>query len=171
MPIKFHCQFCGKLVSAPDSAGGKMGKCPYCHQTCYIASPRDQLEEVPMTPVDPEEEQRQKLLQQETLRLQQEILQDENTGENASGNAGQSGQVSQARTDLGQTIRGYLVHMARGELTVAETLAGTIGRHGQKAVDEIDRLSMEQILDPELAGVPPNIIAGFFRQLRKQIGA
>jgi DNA-directed RNA polymerase subunit RPC12/RpoP len=36
MAITFHCGHCGKKIEAPDSAGGKWGKCPSCHNKVYV---------------------------------------------------------------------------------------------------------------------------------------
>ena len=41
MPIKFQCSLCGKKIEAPDSAGGKWGKCPGCHNKVYVPQPVD----------------------------------------------------------------------------------------------------------------------------------
>ena len=39
MSIEIHCDHCGKLIKAPDDAGGQRGKCPYCHQSVYVPAP------------------------------------------------------------------------------------------------------------------------------------
>ena len=36
MAIKFTCSQCGKTVKAPDAAGGKRGKCPYCGEKMLV---------------------------------------------------------------------------------------------------------------------------------------
>ena len=39
MSIELHCPQCEKLIRAPDNAGGKYGKCPYCETKVYIPAP------------------------------------------------------------------------------------------------------------------------------------
>ncbi|MCH7474571.1 MAG: cytochrome C oxidase subunit IV family protein [Gemmatimonadetes bacterium] len=36
MSIELHCPQCEKLIKAPDTAGGRHGKCPYCGRDVYI---------------------------------------------------------------------------------------------------------------------------------------
>jgi len=72
--IKFHCEHCNKEVAAPEGSGGKMGRCPYCKQQCYIPLPREQVTEIPLEPVDPAEEQRRRKLLHQTLATQQELM-------------------------------------------------------------------------------------------------
>ena len=74
MSIKFHCEHCNKSVSAPDGAGGRMGRCPYCKQQCYVPLPPDQVEEIPLAPEDPEEDRRREQLRRETMRMDRELL-------------------------------------------------------------------------------------------------
>ena len=45
MAITLHCESCKKKINAPDTAGGKWGKCPFCGHKCYIPSPPDDNEE------------------------------------------------------------------------------------------------------------------------------
>jgi len=69
MPIKLHCSSCGKKMEAPDSAGGKWGKCPACHAKIYVPSPQIEEDELKLAPVDETEEQKRKQLMLETYRL------------------------------------------------------------------------------------------------------
>ena len=66
MSIKFHCEYCGKKIDAPDTAGGKRGKCPACHNKIYVPQ-IDADDELKLAPVDETEEERQKRLLDETL--------------------------------------------------------------------------------------------------------
>ncbi len=50
MAIEFHCNFCDKLVKAPDDAGGKKGKCPSCQSVLYIPMPEGTVEEFDLCP-------------------------------------------------------------------------------------------------------------------------
>ena len=58
MSIQLHCPRCGKLIKAPDNAGGKHGKCPYCKESVYVPMPADEVEEIGLAPVDEEAERR-----------------------------------------------------------------------------------------------------------------
>lgn len=159
--IKFHCEHCGKKVSAPLETGGKRGKCPFCDQRCYIPLPSDQIEDINLAPEDPAEERRKQRLRQEALDVHSELLAEQ--GDSAPP------PPPADRATLEEMIRQYFLHMVRGELPAAEKLADAIAKQGETAVDVIDDLAMRGITHPDLEAVPSNVIAGFFRQLRKSI--
>ncbi len=83
MGISFHCEHCGKKIEAPDTAGGKWGKCPACHNKVYVpasktAQPDDELR---LAPLDTEEEIRHRKMLAEEARLRQDILKETNVPE------------------------------------------------------------------------------------------
>ncbi|MHC4752575.1 MAG: hypothetical protein ACYTFW_22230 [Planctomycetota bacterium] len=51
MAIIFHCDHCGKKIEAADTAGGKWGKCPACHNKLYVPRP-DSGEELKLAPLN-----------------------------------------------------------------------------------------------------------------------
>ncbi len=67
MSIELHCPKCAKLIRAPDNAGGKRGKCPYCKESIYIPLRPDEAEEIGIAPIDEEEERRVKELRRESI--------------------------------------------------------------------------------------------------------
>ena len=85
MPIKLQCAACGRKIEAPDSAGGKWGKCPGCHTKIYVPLPIPEEDELKLAPVDEMEEQKQKQLMEETYRLTQDILQEKAVPEAPAG--------------------------------------------------------------------------------------
>ena len=56
MSIELHCPQCQKSIKAPDSAGGKHGKCPYCKASVYIPDAHDNIEILSITPIDGSDE-------------------------------------------------------------------------------------------------------------------
>ena len=67
MSIELHCPQCQKLIRAPDGAGGKRGKCPFCGSMVYIPTPPDEGEEIGLAPIDPDEERRAEELRKEAI--------------------------------------------------------------------------------------------------------
>ena len=61
MSIAFHCTHCNKKIEAQDTAGGKWGKCPSCHNKVYIPGLETE-EEIDLAPIDTNEEQKKKLI-------------------------------------------------------------------------------------------------------------
>ena len=165
MAIKFHCSCCGKKIEAPDTAGGKWGKCPGCHNKIYVPLPQTD-DELKLAPVDETDEQRKQQLLQETFRLTQDILQEKNVPEvNAA---------AKAVPDIGedqltnQVIR-YLRQMANGELDAAQRTADLIVPHRRKVGTILDHLIRSKTPDPELEGIPQQVLSGLIRNLRVRI--
>jgi hypothetical protein len=165
MPIKFHCSCCGKKIEAPDSAGGKWGKCPACHTKVYVPLPQVE-DELKLAPVDEGEEQRKKQLLLETFRLTQDILQEKNTPDVGPA-AGPPADISQEQ--LTNHVIQYLRQMANGELDKAQRTAELIVPHRRKVSAILDHLAKSHTPDPELEDIPQQVLSGLIRNLRTRI--
>ena len=47
--IQITCEHCNHVIKAPRKAAGRRGKCPYCHNSIYVPTPSDELEEIPFS--------------------------------------------------------------------------------------------------------------------------
>jgi hypothetical protein len=167
MAITFHCEYCGKKIEAADTAGGKWGKCPSCHNKLYVPS-MDTGEELKLAPIDETDVEREHQLMAETHRLTQDILKER---EIPDGPAPVTGAVyDMGDKELTQNIILYLRQMLSGDLDEAERTAALIAPSGQRAVEIIDRIALSEIPEPELVDVPPQVLAGTIRTLRETIG-
>ncbi len=170
MSIKFHCEHCGKKVTAPDNAGGKRGICPSCKQKIFIPMPEDELEEIPLAPEDPEEEKRRKKIKQELLLAQQALLEDQNPPETEpTTNTETALPVDDDNIadiiPLEDKVLQYIILMGRGMLNEADELAKEIIAEGKRAKQIINEMSKKKLQHPELKDVPQTVIAGFFKNL------
>jgi len=84
MGISFHCEHCGKKIEAPDTAGGKWGKCPACHNKVYVPANNPPDDMLQLAPIDTEEERRRKKMVAEVDRLREKILNEKDVPEEAS---------------------------------------------------------------------------------------
>ena len=58
MSITIQCEHCDKKIEAPETAGGKWGKCPRCHNKVYVPKlESNEEEELRLAPIDEMEEQ------------------------------------------------------------------------------------------------------------------
>lgn len=165
MAIMFHCDHCGKEIKAADSAGGKWGKCPSCHNKLYV--PNLNAEELPLAPVDLSEEEEKKRLMAETYQLTQDILKERGGSEGATQTSGGGSEMGEK--ELTTKIILYLRQMADGALDEAETTAAAIAPHSGQAVAILDQIAISDMPEPELADITPQVLAGLIRTLRSKI--
>ncbi len=173
MVIKFHCEKCGKKVTAPDDAGGKRGKCPSCKQKIFIPMPEEQLKEIPLAPEDPQEKKRKEQLEKERLLAQQALLDDQKVPEIDAPPPPENVLPLDDDSLIGiipleDKIQQYIILMARGSLADADALADEIVREGKKAKQAVEKIASQELIHPELKDVPQTVISGFFRKLLKK---
>ena len=166
MAITFHCDYCGKKIEAADTAGGKWGKCPACHNKLYVPRP-DTGEELKLAPVDETDLEREQRLMAETHKLTQDILQEREVPDGPPEPAGAVYEMS--KRELKENVIIYLRQMASGELDEAERTAALIAPRGAQVVEIIDRIALSEIPEPELADIPQQVLAGSIRTLRARI--
>jgi hypothetical protein len=172
MGISFHCEHCGKKIEAPDTAGGKWGKCPACHNKVYVPANNPPDDELRLAPIDTEEERRRKKMAAEVDYLREEILKEKDIPEEGvvpknNSPAPKPGDLSDA--ELTTFIISYLRQMADGELDLAEQTAKAILPNGQNAVRLLERIALSEIPEPELADIPQQVLSGLIKSLRSRI--
>ena len=166
MAIKLHCSACGKKMEAPDSAGGKWGKCPACHAKIYVPLPPTGEDELKLAPVDETEEQKKKQLMLETYRLTQDILEEKSVPEAPAG-VGPVPDVNE-ETLTNHIIR-YLRQMANGDLDNAQKTADLVVPHRRKVMTILDYFAKNYPPDPELEDIPPQVLSGLIRNFRTRL--
>jgi hypothetical protein len=166
MPIKLHCDHCGKKIEAPDNAGGKWGKCPGCHNKVYVPEPASMEEPLKLAPIDETEEERAARLRQEALEMTQDILEDSQIPDEPF-EPGELPEISERK--LNEHIISYLRQMADGDLDNAQRTADLIVPHRVKAIAILDQLARSDAPDPELESIPQQVLSGLIRNLRTRI--
>jgi hypothetical protein len=172
MGISFHCEHCGKKIEAPDTAGGKWGKCPACHNKVYVPANNPPDDELRLAPIDTEEERRRKKMAAEVDRLREKILNEKDIPEEGVVPKNQSaapkpGDLSDA--ELTTFIISYLRQMADGELDLAEQTAKTILSNGQNAIRLLEKIALSEIPEPEIADIPQQVLSGLIKNLRSRL--
>jgi len=167
MPIKLHCDHCGKEIKAPDTAGGKWGKCPACHNRVYVPLPATDDDELKVSPLDESEVQKQQQLMAETFRLTRDILAEQNAAEAPAAPGGPAAEISEQQ--LTEYIVRYLRQMVDGRLDEAQRTAERIVPHRRKATVILDQFAKSDAPDPELEDIPKQVLSGFIRNLRTRI--
>ena len=163
MAIVFHCEYCGKKIEAKDSAGGKWGKCPACHNKLYVPGP-DSADELKLAPIDESEETREQKLMAETFELTQDILSEKD----ASNGFAEPASAEINEKELIKNIIMYLRQMADGELKGAQQTANLITPYHRQVGKILNQLSTSERPEPELADIPKQVLAGLMKELRSK---
>jgi hypothetical protein len=173
MGISFHCEHCGKKIEAPDTAGGKWGKCPACKNKLYVPAVKtsEAEDELRLAPLDTDEEVKHRKMIAEEARLRQEILNETNSPEEKSAQKNNS-PVSRPNdlsdAELTTCIISYIRQMADGELDSAEETALVIIPNGQSAIRILERIALSEIPEPEIADIPQQVLSGLIKNLRSR---
>ena len=166
MTIAFHCEHCGKKIEAPDSASGKRGKCPRCHNKVHVPG-LDTDDELTLEPIDESDSKRQRELMAEMRIVEQNILSERETPDSPVEVAASTPEVSDK--ELTKNIIVYLRQMADGDLEQADRISSSIVPYGSKALEILDEIALSELPEPELADIPQQVLSGLIRNLRTQI--
>ena len=167
MPIVFHCDHCGKKIEAQDNVGGQWRNCPSCHNRIYVPSITEDNEDLPkLAPIDEPEEERTRRLMAEAYQLTQAILRERET---PTGGGAATPTVRMSDEQLTKTVIKYLRQMADGKLTEAGQLEQIILPFGRRTIEVLDKLSVSEMPEAELAKIPQRVLAGLIRNLRARV--
>lgn len=167
MAITFHCEHCNKKIEAAETAGGRWGKCPACHNKVYVPRP-DSGEELKLAPIDASFLERERQLMAETYRLTQDILKEREIPDGPRETGGAVYEMSDG--ELRKNVIMYLRQMAQGDLDEAEGTGALIAPFRNRVTDILDIIALSEIPEPELADIPQQLLAGAIRALRARIG-
>ena len=163
MPITFRCEKCRSEIKAPDSAGGKRGKCPHCGHSSMIPSP--DREEIPLAPLDEKEEQiRQEEL--EALKEQERALLREMGGQEAVPLEQKENLTSQ---DLHHYVVNYCLDMLNGRLERAEHHVKNMKKFKYTAVQAVEEFQTGKAKEPAMDAIPKKVLQGFLLDLKERL--
>lgn len=166
MSIELHCPQCQKLIRAPDDAGGKNGKCPYCKAPVYIPLPKsNDDEEIGLAPLDPDEEKRERELRRESIRYVSAVQHATDAGiDTGASSSSESADV----VDMSDEVETFVRAMHKSELEQADSAAARLRHAGTRARDYVQGLLMDEI-PPEFEGIPQPLVQGFLKALLSRL--
>jgi hypothetical protein len=165
MTIQFHCEHCRKEIQAPDAAGGKRGKCPFCGTSNYIPAPVTEDDAIPLAPLDDEDERRRQKEVEDLLRQERDLLA-ETGGQPADPQIGSSGET---KVEIRNRVVKYCRHMHAGKLPKAEADTDWLKEQGDQAFQVVEDFMTGKEIDPILATMPGGLLQGFLRQLKQHL--
>ena len=165
MTLTFKCEHCHKKISAPDSVGGKRGKCPFCKESTYIPMLVSDDEILDLAPLDEKEEQdRQKLVDE--LRQQDRDLIAHTGGADPVPLTERDDLASE---DLHHFVINYCIDMAAGNLDRAHRHADELKEFGTLGAEAVKYFQIVQGTEPALAKIPPPVVQGFLKDLADRL--
>lgn len=176
MSIELHCPHCEKLIRAPENAGGKHGKCPYCQQSVYIPMPMSDADAIPLAPLDEADARREEELLKESIQYASAIDRDNDQSDNPVSRGGSSSPAAREKADTSPVFVDVPVEVERfvramhgSKLDEAEKIVSRLKRSGSRARDYVDGLYLDQ-MPPQMSGIPGPLIKGFLKALLERLG-
>jgi len=171
--IELHCPECQKLIRAPESAGGKRGKCPYCKKTVYIPSPPDQAEEIALAPLDEEDLKREAALRKEAIQYTAAVDHVREDAEapgdgSADGVDGDAAGQETEPPDIEADVEAFIMAMRDSELDAADAATARLKRAGGAARQHVKAL-MSEDAPSAVENVPPPVVRGFLKALLSRL--
>ncbi len=166
MSITFRCEHCHKEVKAPDAAGGRRGKCPFCQQSTYIPSPVSEEDILPLAPVSEEDERKERERVQSLYQQEHDLL-------------AETGTVPQTplehredltAADLHHFVVNFCLEMARGNKEGAEDQADRLSKFGPLGRKALEELAGGQLHEPALDAIDRPTRQQYLNLLRRKLG-
>lgn len=177
MSIEIRCESCGKIVRASKELAGKRADCPGCSHSLYIPSPPEELEELPLSPENPDDLRREAELLAERRRLDKTLARDDQADANLIRIPDSTSYApSLDSTDKGvhapleQAVHAFLAAMRDSNLSQAEQALESLRSQPAAALEIVEHLAADQIPPTEMADVPSAVYQGFLKSLRSQLG-
>lgn len=173
MSIELHCPTCSKLIRAPDTAGGKRGKCPYCKESIYIPLPPDEADEIGIAPIDENEVRREKEMRRESISYVAAVGHAKDAPTEGAVRKSRSNAVPQAApgevVDIGKEVEVFLSAMRDSKLTEADQAVARLKQAGSRAKDHVEGSLLDE-MPPSVKGLPPALVKGFLKTLADRLG-
>ncbi len=182
MAIEFHCNFCGKLVKAPDEAGGKKGKCPACQNVLYVPMPEGAVDEFDLAPVDEQEEKKRRQMEEQARAAERALLKEKNLPpEGAAATRSRSGgrpaappppppaSAPETPDDIEFLVIEWVRSMADGDLGDADRSMMQLQKSRGPARQAVEKIAISEPPPASLENVPRPVLNRYFKMLRDQL--
>lgn len=172
--IQVKCDHCNHIIKAPRTAAGKRGKCPYCQNSVYVPTPPEELEDIPLAPVDESAEQRARRLERESFEvasaLRRESAAPDEKRSDATTEPAEARGSAQPVVDIGDAIVEYLRAMQASDLPGAERVARELKAAARQAKSRIQQMMVDAMPPAAVRNMPAGLYQGFLRKLLEQLG-
>jgi hypothetical protein len=169
MGISFNCESCKKKIKAPDTAGGKYGKCPNCNHRCYIPLPKaDDEPELVLAPIDESAESQMADLMKETRSLTHHILQQNQPIDDEPGQGASGGRTAEEKEIIKHCIL-YLRQMADSDLKPADKTFKLLKKNKKPTLRVLASMARAERPEPELSDLPDAILQSLIHDAERKL--
>lgn len=169
MSIVFQCEHCHKEVRAPDSAGGRRGRCPYCGQSSYIPAPVSEEDLLPLAPVDEAAEAQRRREVEQALEAERALLAESGSSVEPGGEANQPAKAA-GPEQLYHYVVNYVLDMSKGQLERAATHVAKLRTFGWTAHEAVSDFQHGKAQEEILKSLPTRVVTGYLSQLKSELG-
>ena len=175
--IRITCNHCNHVIKAPRQAAGKRGKCPHCHNSVYVPTPQEDLEEIPLAAGDEDSLARADRLEKEAQDVAAAIRRETSAppGERPQPDSGSPRDAAshpdsrQPAADVNGAIIRYLLAMQASDLENSEDIARELKGSARQAKSKIQQMMVDAIRPEALRSLPEGLYQGFLRKLLEQL--
>lgn len=181
--IEFHCEHCNKVIKARDEEGGQQGKCPHCKGVNYIPLAEADSGEIPLAPLDMDEERRIRRAAAEDFALQRKLREERAAPGEPGRRRPRSIDVSPTPSaprpsnvgsisdkQVNSLVVQYIEAMAGGNLEKAESIASQLQPHKDMVQATLNEITSSGSANAYgLPTLPKPVLLGFVRQLQSRL--
>ena len=165
MSITFRCEHCHKEIKAPDAAGGKRGRCPFCQQSTYVPSPVSEEDVLPLAEPTEEEQRAEKARVQALYQQEHDLL--AQTGSAPVTPLEHREDLTTA--DLHHFVINFCLEMARDHVDVADAEAAKLRKFGPLGLKALEELASGKVQEPALEAIPRRPREMYLATLRSRL--
>ncbi len=171
-PIRVTCQACNHVIKAPRTAAGRRGKCPHCKNEVYVPTPVDELEDIPLAPLDPAEASGSQAMSQEEQDIAAALRREVGAEEPADSRPPRPGARAvppQSPAQISEAIIRFLLAMQASDLPKAERIASELRSNAAQARRRIQQMMVDAMPPHEVRDMPGGLYQGFLRKLQDDL--
>jgi hypothetical protein len=166
--IRVTCTACNKSIKAPRDAGGRWGSCPGCRARVYIPTPADEIEDIPLAPLEDDGGVR------EAQEINAALLRAKAAPEGSSGQSKATSKPRPASVDarrIPDLIVTYLLALKESDLDAAQSVTLQLKTAAVPALDRVQQMMVDAMPPAKLGDMPPALYMGFLRKLQQELEA
>jgi hypothetical protein len=138
----------------------------------YIPTPREDLEDIAIAPLDEDSVAVERRLREESIRYSAALDHEQGEAYETSEPPAAEGGVPMSRiapVDVGETVREFLMAMKGSDIASADAAAEQLKSRPKQARAHVQRLLVDEMMPEDMTDIPPPVYKGFLRRLLSRL--